>query len=227
MKQKRTQVQKLKNESDPRPEAVAASPSRRERKKLARRQRIYRAAVSLFMAQGYDETTIDDITEEADVGRATFFNHYASKAAVLHEIAGQALAYARRTFDREFARESVPLAEKLKRSLERFGEIVERNPRYYETVFLDAMRSQAGFVATNRERSDDLIDVLTEHLRNEQKRGSLDTAYDAGQLAEMLTGIYMYSILSYIRRGCSDSLVQRMGRAAEIFLRGCQARADE
>ncbi len=174
--------------------------SRRARKKRATKQAIYEAAVRLF-------------------------NYYVSKAAVLHEIAGEALAYARRTFDREFGRRDVPVRTKIRASLERFALIVERNPRYYQTVFLDAMRSQAGFVIANRTAAKTLIDVLTGHLRAAQRAGEIDPEPDPHQLAEMLTGIYMYAILSYILQGCRGSLIERIGKAADIFLDGCQARS--
>ena len=40
-------------------------------------------ALQLFLARGYDETSIDDITAAAGVSRRTFFRYFPSKAAVL------------------------------------------------------------------------------------------------------------------------------------------------
>ena len=57
--------------------------SRRERKKIEARNRIYEAAVRLFEEHGYDGTRVEDITEAADVAVGTFFNHFPSKEAVL------------------------------------------------------------------------------------------------------------------------------------------------
>jgi len=57
--------------------------SRRERKKDETRRRIFEAAVALFRAKGFEETTVDEITERADVGRGTFFNYFPRKEAVL------------------------------------------------------------------------------------------------------------------------------------------------
>jgi AcrR family transcriptional regulator len=204
-------------------ETVLGTDSRRERKKRALRARIYEAATHLFIEKGYEETTIDEITDAADVGRATFFNHYPSKEAILHEIAREAIAYARRTFDREFHRKPAPIADKITRSLQDFARVVERNPKYYQNVFLDVMRSQAGFAGANRDTGDHLIDALAEHLRAEQRSGELDPGCDPAQLAEMLTGVYMYTILSGIHHGLAYSLVERMRTAVEIFLRGCAA----
>lgn len=197
--------------------------SRRARKKRATKQAIYKVAVRLFMKQGYRETTIGDITDAADVSRSTFFNYYASKAEILHEIAAEALDFARCTFDRNFAQPGESIGEKIRGSLRCFAMIVERDTRYYQTVFLDAMRSQAGFIAANQEAASRLINGLTQHLHNAQRAGELNPSLDASQLAEMLTGIYMYAILSYILKGCPGSLVEQIDKAGEIFLQGCQA----
>lgn len=59
--------------------------SRRDRKKERTRREIYEAAMSLFARSGFGAVTIADICREADVGRGTFFFHFPSKAALLHE----------------------------------------------------------------------------------------------------------------------------------------------
>src|SRR6266581_1916354 len=57
--------------------------SRRERKKDETRERIFKVAVKLFRDKGFEATTIDDITERADVAKGTFFNYFPRKEAVL------------------------------------------------------------------------------------------------------------------------------------------------
>ncbi|WP_348273546.1 TetR/AcrR family transcriptional regulator [Methylobacterium aquaticum] len=58
-----------------------ASPKldRRTRKRLATRQAISDSATRLFMEHGFDQVTIDEIAEAADVGRMTVFNHFPRK----------------------------------------------------------------------------------------------------------------------------------------------------
>ena len=63
----------------------ARPPSRRERKKERTRQEVYAAAMKLFAERSYHQVTVEEICEEADVARATFFAHFPSKSALLLE----------------------------------------------------------------------------------------------------------------------------------------------
>ncbi|MFD4675022.1 TetR/AcrR family transcriptional regulator [Lentzea sp. NPDC058450] len=56
---------------------------RRDRKKHATRQALVAAAVRLFTERGYDNTSVADITDLADVSKRTFFLHFPTKEDVL------------------------------------------------------------------------------------------------------------------------------------------------
>jgi AcrR family transcriptional regulator len=51
--------------------------------KPSARERLAGAAFELFDERGYEQTTVDDITERAGLGRTTFFRHYRSKEDVI------------------------------------------------------------------------------------------------------------------------------------------------
>ncbi len=59
--------------------AVSVPTNRRARKRLATREHISDVATRLFMERGFDEVTIDEIAEAADMGRMTIFNHFPRK----------------------------------------------------------------------------------------------------------------------------------------------------
>src|SRR6476620_7632708 len=63
--------------------SASASDSRRKRRSLEIRERLFRSALALFAKKGFAETTVEDITEAADVGKGTFFNYFPSKEHIL------------------------------------------------------------------------------------------------------------------------------------------------
>ncbi|MCV9944524.1 MULTISPECIES: TetR family transcriptional regulator [Rhizobium] len=60
-----------------------ATEGRRERKRRQTRERIEQAAMALFLQRGFDATTIEDITEAADVSKRSFFDYFPSKEEVV------------------------------------------------------------------------------------------------------------------------------------------------
>lgn len=61
----------------------APSLDRRQRRSAEIRERLFRSALGLFVKKGFAETTVEDITEAADVGKGTFFNYFPSKDHIL------------------------------------------------------------------------------------------------------------------------------------------------
>ncbi len=56
---------------------------RRERRRVETRERLYEAAMTLLSERDFEAVTIEMITEAADVGKGTFFNHFANKEAIV------------------------------------------------------------------------------------------------------------------------------------------------
>ena len=60
--------------------------TRRERKKIHSKQAIVKAAVKLFSNKGFQETSVADIMNEADLGIGTFYNYFESKDEILKSL---------------------------------------------------------------------------------------------------------------------------------------------
>ncbi|GAA2142166.1 TetR/AcrR family transcriptional regulator [Actinomadura napierensis] len=58
---------------------------RRERKKAATRQAIADAALRLFLDRGYDQVSVHDVADAADVSPSTVFKHFSGKEALVFD----------------------------------------------------------------------------------------------------------------------------------------------
>lgn len=60
-----------------------SSKSRLERRKERTRRQIITVAVQLFRQHGFDETTMEQIAETADIAKGTLYNYFPAKEAIL------------------------------------------------------------------------------------------------------------------------------------------------
>ncbi|HLJ47807.1 MAG TPA: TetR/AcrR family transcriptional regulator [Bryobacteraceae bacterium] len=62
---------------------VVTNLSRRERKKIASRERIVAEAIELFSRHGIAEVTVDQIAAAADIGKGTIYNYFETKEDII------------------------------------------------------------------------------------------------------------------------------------------------
>lgn len=59
---------------------------RRERKKAQTRQAISDAAMELFLERGYEQVTLREIADAADIAASTLFTHFATKESLVFDL---------------------------------------------------------------------------------------------------------------------------------------------
>lgn len=69
----------LKSPAKAEPTSAPPGAGLRERKRQETRERLTRVAMELFLARGFEATTLDDIAAAADISRRSFFHYFASK----------------------------------------------------------------------------------------------------------------------------------------------------
>lgn len=192
----------------PRPE------SRRERRKLEVRQRIYGCAARLFLDQGFAATTVDQIALAADVAPATFFNHFASKDALLHEMSGEVLNLVQALIEGQRKR-PVSTRTRLATMADQAAALLAHTRRISRDVLLDLMRStappgSAGPVLARIHGS------FGELLRDGQAKGDVRRDEDLLFLSEMMVGVFYAAITNWLNDP-GYPLDQRLRRAAEFI----------
>lgn len=182
--------------------------SRRERKKLETYDRLYQCAMNLFQKQGYEDTSIEQITQQADVGKGTFYNYFPTKEAIV-------LEYSRRKYQELIAsgREvGYSLKERLDHVLKNWVD------------FLTSERELAWVAVRKREGAEldkglhyGIIGILS----HGQRIGEVSKRYDPVFLAESLEGMVLQHFIHWFVNGEGD-LVKDMDNVVELFFEGLQ-----
>ncbi len=202
-------------------EVLSAMPKqvkgRRELAKSERRERLYEAALALFRSQGYEATTVDQITRRAGLAKGTFFNYFPTKDAVLRYLgarelgrlssmvqtggneAGSAVAKLRRLL--------VTLAASLERDRELVALIFRRGISVSELLAGDA----GGF---------SLQPMASLLIRQAQRRGEINPDLDPDLLASALDALYLQQLVRWIETDPPDSLQERFNGVVDLLLLG-------
>jgi AcrR family transcriptional regulator len=165
------------------PAAPVPRSGRRERHKGEVRQRLFRAAVHLFGTRGFNATTVEDITQAADVGKGTFFNYFRTKEMLLSNWAELRLDILR-TARTEAQQADVPVREVLRRL---FGKLLEEPTRSHATtrcMLLGLLGSEpiAGMAQGTAARA---RQILADIMVAGQRRGEIRRDATAADLAQL------------------------------------------
>jgi AcrR family transcriptional regulator len=158
---------------------AGASAGRRQQRKIETRERLLNVASELFVAQGFEETTYDDIARAARVARQTVFNHYPRKedfviawGARRRDEVAQALS------DSVFAGE--PATVRLALMMRVFANLYERSP-VEGRVYTMAWVKWGGPILEEPVLAVQFAAIVTDGQRSGEIRGDI-SAETAGQL---------------------------------------------
>jgi len=142
------------------------TPPRRPGKKERTRQEIYRTAMRLFGEQGYDGVTIEDICAGAGIAKATFFLHFASKAALIHAFNDEITA----SLAEKLATRDGTAEEQLNFLSSVFEEAWQNNAAVMRKMLNEYLGQPAAHLVTSQ-LNESVIDLVAAVLRRGQERG--------------------------------------------------------
>lgn len=198
-------------------------PTRRERKKEETRKRIIDAAFQLFIENGFENTTVDQITGKADVGKGTFYNYYCSKGALLYdlmEIIGEQRG-------EKIWPSIMRLEDTRKRLAKAFASLAswfETYPdlmrAYIQEVYIQDRMKIAASTDSNRYRPNSMEVYVLEILKMGQESGDIRQDMDPMQLVSYLGGVFFVQIYIWYENGANSGLYEEIMRAVDFFLIG-------
>ncbi len=196
-------------------------PNRRSRRSAELRERLFRAALTLFAEKGFAETTVEDITNAADVGKGTFFNYFPSKDHILLAFGEMQLSKLQSAVE-EARRSSTPMPDFLRSLGVRMTEEPTRNPDIIRALLL-------AYISSNPVR-EAMLDLQTrvlalhsEMIALGQERAEIRADLPPLEIAQVFRQTIFGTLLIWSLYG-DGSLLSRMNSAFDVLWKGLTPR---
>ncbi len=214
--------------------STTAHLSRRARKKAILRELLFDTAMDLFATQGYDGTTVREITEIADVAKGTFFNYFPSKESVL-------LAYHER-LGLEIHERAEQIAETSLSARDRFerffGQIsrIARREKTRLAVLIRQVVGHPGLVPpigmVAREHTSwrflwpSVLAIHRGFLEEGRERGELRADIDSATAATIISSIWSTTLIQWAFSDGGFSFQKVMSKRMDVLFAGLARRED-
>ncbi len=199
---------------------LAPTPARRERRRAETHERIFRAALKLFAERGVASTTVEDITEAADVGKGTFFNYFPSKEHVLAAFGAMQAAKAQAVF--ADAGPDEPLANVFRRLVRALAEEPGQSPALVRSL-VGAFLSSEKVRQLMRRNLARALRFQTAAIAAAQQRGHIRSDQPAVLIARYLLQNWFGTLVLWTLFP-SEPLNQRLEQMVEMMLAGMEPR---
>ncbi len=188
--------------------------SRRERRKSATRQRLLEVALDLFCERGYEATTVEDITEAADVAKSTFFNYFETKEAILPALAEWRLSLIEEALRPD---EGAPLSPVAR--IKCILRLLAQDPLSAQ-LLAQRLASAALLRGHPLRHGQALSRLLTDQVRQAQVAGEVRADFDPAYLGGMIRAMFFHHMIMW---HCSDRslpLAPSLERMVDLLMEG-------
>src|SRR6266550_5153271 len=203
--------------------ASISTSDRRRRRSAAIRERLFRASLELFAQKGFAETTVEDITEAADVGKGTFFNYFPSKDHILLAFGEMQLGKLEAAIDAA-RRTNEPMPQFLRSLGVRMTQEPTRNPEIIRAL-LQAYLSTTPVREAMLDLQKRVQALHTEMIRLGQDRGEIRNDLPAAEIAHVFRQTIFGTLLIWSLYG-DATLHSRMETAFNLLWSGLAPRGN-
>jgi len=193
---------------------------RRQRRREETSSKLFMAAMDLFARKGFKQTTVEEITQAADVGKGTFFNYFPSKEHVLGYLASRQHGTIQRHL--LLAREQSTTSEELLTSLARdLMKVPGKSPQMARSLIAAFLGNKEVREYVVREMSAGRK-MVAEIISLGQKRGEFSEGLAPLELARVFQHVLFGTVLLWAVDPVS-SLEKQFGNTIRTFFSGLNA----
>jgi AcrR family transcriptional regulator len=194
---------------------------RRARSRRVLRERIEAAALDLFVAHGYRETTMDQIAERSDTARRTLFNHFPRKRDILDIWSDRRRERLASMFDDE-ALATVSASQRLAQLFDALATVNTDDPALAKVIVVGRLAEMGAL-----EESFPVFDALQRCVASGQALGEFSDQAPAETVAEVLTSCYLDTLQRWVFTDQSSSfdLADNLRVKLDLILNGLRVPA--
>ena len=194
--------------------------NRREQRRADQRAGILEVARRLFAEHGPEEVTMAEVAAESGVARATVFNYFGSKHALIEGITEDVLEYYRVILDNALADVETPTPALLRAMFQGMGRGIEEDARFHRNMFREIAKIRLGLDegSSAQRAAKQALAQLVKLLARGQERGELSAEHRPEDLASAFDSLVNGTVTHWLYDDASEPLHERMARVAEVFL---------
>jgi AcrR family transcriptional regulator len=187
-----------------------------EHRRASTRRKILDAAAELFLKKGFENTTIMQIVERADIVKGTFYQHFQTKMDLLLELGREGSAERVRMLIAEVrnGRSALDALEGYYRVLAQW---FEAHPAIAEEVIVSAIRMHDPGSSTPESVAHDFTRLMLQIAR---RRGEVRADVDVTSQAIVIGGAFTLAVIDWSRKPAAAILQRRFGACYRVFLQG-------
>ncbi len=190
----------------------------REAKKQDKKQRILNAAIKLFLKQGYDKTSIEDITSLAGVAKGSFYSFFKKKGDVLLYFVDQEIETSRKEI-REKISQQKSLFDQLELVIFTYLKYIFRNKEFSRVL----AKERFDTIGTRNNKNELLLIQSLSHLIDEAKqRHEIKQGVDSRCMADMVFAIYTMYVIYWLNGfiKTKKECIQRIREVIHLIFNG-------
>ena len=166
------------------------------RKGEKRKQELLKIAYEMFLARGYENTSVDDIIEEAQIAKGTYYYYFSSKEQMLEEVI-ERMIESETEMAKQIIGSELPVPQKI------IGIIASIKPAEKEKPIKDALFQPENVLMHDRIRRK-LIEVLVPLLSEAVKEGVREGIFTCDNIPERVRMLLVVSNDTFNERPFSE-----------------------
>lgn len=195
--------------------------NRRERKKELTKDNIIECAAALFKEKGFNETSMEEIAEKADISKGTLYNYFEDKEAIVGEYFKSNIADYSEDFKESF-KEYKDIKNQLEKIIDFMNSLLRSNvelSKAYLSYRTKTIFSDKAFEDSNRSGLEGLIlQVIKQGQENKELRNDIPLVIMARNLMFLYMNFFISSI--YGKESFETETIKK--QLVELFLNGAR-----